>query len=57
MVCGVEDPFARDSELEESILLPHHIELRVAIQEASRDELIKNTKCQGWQHGKEDVVQ
>lgn len=57
VIRGVEDPLERYPELEESVLLTHHVKLRVTVQEARGDELIKNAKCQRRQHSEEDVVQ
>lgn len=57
VVYRIRDPLRKDLELEEVVLLAHHVQLRVAIQEARRDELIQDTKGQGWENGVEDVVE
>lgn len=57
VVRGVDDPLARDSELEEVVLLAHHVELRVTVKEPGGDELVKDTKSQRGQDSEEDVVQ
>lgn len=57
VVDSVGDPGEKDAQSEELISLPEGIELRVAVEQASRDELVQNTHRKRWQHSEDDVVQ
>lgn len=57
VVDSVGNPGDKDAQSEELISLAKGIELRVAVEQASRDELVKNAHCKRWQHGEDDVVQ
>jgi hypothetical protein len=42
---------------EEGILLSELVQLRISVQQASRDELIEDTHHKWWKDGEEDVVE
>lgn len=44
VIKGVSDPLRKGLELEEVVALAHGVELWIAVQEACRDELIKNAE-------------
>lgn len=56
VVDGVEEPFDEYLHTEKLVLLAHAVQLRVPIEEARRDELIKNAEGQGRKNGIEDVI-
>ena len=57
MVEAVENPREEGVHLEEDALLAEAVELRVAVQEASGDELVKDSHHEGGEDGEEDVVE
>ena len=54
---GVEDPEPKRGLCEERVLLPEHVELRIAIEDAGRDELVKDADDERREDGEDDVVQ
>lgn len=57
MVKAVRDPSPEGVHLEEDALLAELVELRVAVEQAGGDELIKDTHDEGRKDGEEDVVE
>lgn len=49
-------PLPEGSGCEEAVRLPQPIQLRVAIEHASADELIEDTYDQGREDGEDDIV-
>lgn len=57
MVEAIEDPGEEGVHLEEDALLPELVELRVAVQQAGRDELVEDAHDEGGKDGEEDVIE
>ena len=53
----VEDPEPKRGLCEESVLLPEHVQLRIAVEDARRDELVKDADDEWREDGEDDVVQ
>jgi hypothetical protein len=56
VVDGVEDPRRKDAGLEEAVVLAEAVQLRVAVEQAGRDELVQDTEDKGREDRVEDVV-
>ena len=57
VVEAVEDPGEERVHFEKDTLLAELIELRVAVEEAGRDELIEDAEDEGGKDGEENVVE
>lgn len=56
MVEPIKDPGPKRMHLEEDTFLSELVQLRVTIEQASRNELVENPYHNGWEDGKEYVV-
>lgn len=57
MIEAVRDPGEEGVHLEEDTTLRELVELRVAVQEAGGDKLIKDAEDERWEDCKEDIVE
>ena len=57
MVEAIEDPGKEGMHFEEDAFLAELVELRVAVEEAGGDELVKDAHDQGGKDGEENVVE
>ena len=57
MVEAIEDPGEKGVHFEEDTLLAELVELRVAVEKASGDELVEDAEDEGGKDGEEDVVE
>lgn len=57
MVDRGNNPREERAHLEECILLPYLVQLRVSVQQTCRDELVEDAHDEGWQDREDDVVE
>lgn len=57
MVETIQDPREERMHLEEDPFLAKLVELGIAVEEASRNELVENSHHKGWEDGEENVVE
>ncbi len=57
MIEPIEDPRPERMHLEEDALLAELIELRIAIEQSGRYELVKNANHKWWEDCEKDVVE
>lgn len=56
MIESIKNPCPERMHLEKNTFLPKLVQLWVAIEKASRNELVKNPYHKGWEDGEEHVV-
>ena len=57
MIEAIRDPGPERVHLEEDALLAELVQLRVAVEEAGGDKLVKDAHDEGRKDGKKDVVE